>query len=92
MKPPKYQYGDEVYIYGNIHIEYIRCMDGDRSYDSETINVEDRKSVKLDGIVYIIDHYGTWDNNNEEPSYDIYVPYCNCLYKHITESDVYSYK
>lgn len=52
---------------------------------------DDRRMVKLDGVVYIVDRKGTWDNNNEEPSYDIYVRSCNCLYKHITESEVYSY-
>ena len=40
-----------------------------------------------EGIVYIIDKYGTFDNPNDV-SYDIMVENENTLYKHITESKV----
>lgn len=91
MKDPKYKYGDEVYIYANRYREHIRPTPEKGKYASETIRIEERKMEKLDGVVYIVDRGGTWDNNNEEPSYDVYVHSCNCLYKHITESEVYPY-
>ena len=37
------------------------------------------------GKIAIIDAYGTFEQN-EEPSYDIYVEEENCLYKHVRES------
>ena len=37
------------------------------------------------GNIAIIDAYGTFEQN-EEPSYDIYVEEENCLYKHVRES------
>lgn len=40
---------------------------------------------KKTGKVYIIDRYGTFEQN-EEPSYDVLVESENCLYKHIRES------
>ena len=40
-----------------------------------------------EGKISIIDAYGTFEQN-EEPSYDIYVEEENCLYKHICESDI----
>lgn len=40
----------------------------------------------LTGYVYIVDAYGTFEQN-EEPSYDIMVEKpVHCLYKHIRES------
>lgn len=45
-------------------------------------------TIKLTGKVYIVDAYGTFEQN-EEPSYDI-MAYDfngqNCLFKHIRES------
>lgn len=38
----------------------------------------------FEGYVYIIDRYGTFEQN-EEPSYDIFVPYMNTLFKHFRE-------
>ena len=40
-----------------------------------------------EGIVYIVDKYGTFDNPTDV-SYDILVESENMLYKHITESKV----
>ena len=40
---------------------------------------------ELVGRIEIVDSYGTWEQN-EEPSYDIYVEANNTLYKHIRES------
>lgn len=39
------------------------------------------------GIIEIVDSHGTFEQN-EEPSYDIYVEKNNTLYKHIRESEV----
>lgn len=39
------------------------------------------------GVIYIVDAYGTFEQN-EEPSYDIYVAEENCIYKHIEESAI----
>lgn len=39
------------------------------------------------GTVYIVDAYGTFEQN-EEPSYDIFVESENTLYKHVRESKV----
>ena len=41
----------------------------------------------LEGNIYIIDSYGTWDYD-EDVSYDIMVDSENCLYKHIPEKYV----
>lgn len=40
---------------------------------------------KKTGKVYIVDRYGTFEQD-EEPSYDVLVESDNCLYKHIRES------
>lgn len=50
------------------------------------------KEYTIIGEIYIIDKYGTFEQN-EEPSYDIYVDnFTNtnkpCLVKHIRESDI----
>ena len=44
---------------------------------------------KIDGVIYIVDAYGTSDQN-EEPSYDIEAFYNGevMLFKHIRESQV----
>ena len=44
---------------------------------------------KIDGVIYIVDAYGTSDQN-EEPSYDIEAFYDGevMLFKHIRESQV----
>ena len=51
------------------------------------------KEVEIEGTIYIIDAYGTFEQN-EEVSYDIMTetsPIMNepCLFKHIRESWVY---
>ena len=43
--------------------------------------------VEKCGVIYIVDSYGTF-GQNEEPSYDIYYPLENCLFKHVRESEV----
>lgn len=52
---------------------------------------ENKKEHELVGEIYIIDAYGTFEQN-EEVSYDIMVeesPFGNpCLFKHITEPGV----
>ena len=45
-----------------------------------------RESEKC-GKVSVVDPFGTFEQN-EEPSYDVYIEEENCLYKHIVESDV----
>lgn len=47
------------------------------------------KSVRDEkkGKILVVDPFGTFDQN-EEPSYDVYVEEENCLYKHIVESNV----
>ena len=45
------------------------------------------KGKEKSGIIYIVDSYGTL-GQSEEPSYDIYSPLENCLFKHIRESEV----
>lgn len=54
------------------------------------------KEIFCKGKVYIIDSYGTFEQN-EEPSYDIMVENFNntgeaCLVKHIRESSLYTMK
>ena len=44
----------------------------------------------LEGMVYIVDRYGTFEQN-EEPSYDIYRFENNTLYKHIRQQYVKSF-
>ena len=39
----------------------------------------------LQGYIFIIDKYGTFDNPTDV-SYDIMVESKNCLYKHVTEN------
>lgn len=50
---------------------------------------EDGEWIFLNGEIYIVDAYGTWEQS-EEPSYDIMVEGSPmgvpCLYKHIRES------
>lgn len=48
---------------------------------------EDTTENEYTGQVAIIDKYGTFEQN-EEPSYDIYVEDMNCLFKHIRQSEV----
>lgn len=50
--------------------------------DTVTFKFEDKE---LTGTVYIVDKYGTFEQN-VEPSYDILVEEENCLYKHIVQS------
>lgn len=50
----------------------------------------DDKKYRVTGYIYIVDAYGTFEQN-EEPSYDIMVERSHldntpCLYKHIRES------
>lgn len=46
---------------------------------------EDVSERDYEGSVAIIDRYGTFEQN-EEPSYDVYVDELRCLFKHIRES------
>lgn len=57
-------------------------------YDYDDIVTFEIDGKTIHGSIYIIDAYGTFEQN-EEPSYDIYVKEdtgYNCLYKHIRES------
>ena len=55
-------------------------------------NVEfDLKDRTVHGKVYIIDKFGTFEKD-DEVSYDIFSEEDNCLYKHIPESMVRSWK
>lgn len=49
--------------------------------------LENEEAKDIVGQVAIIDKYGTFEQN-EEPSYDIYVPEMNCLFKHCRQSGV----
>ena len=51
-------------------------------YDNVSFEI-DGKTVK--GRIYIIDAYGTWDNDGVDVSYDIMDDANNVLYKHIGE-------
>ena len=56
--------------------------------------VHDDYKLSLMGVVYIVDAYGTFEQN-EEPSYDVMVANglsdgVPCLYKHIRESEIIS--
>lgn len=55
--------------------------------DEVVFELENDHGVKVAkrGKVYIIDAYGTFENNTE-PSYDVLVEDENVLYKHIGES------
>lgn len=60
--------------------------------DSVAFKIKDEgKEFLISGEVYIVDAYGTFEQN-EEPSYDIMVEESHfnkeqpCLYKHIRES------
>lgn len=74
-------------------------MLGNPKYDYDDIvkfKITDEKlgEVECEGNIYIIDAYGTFEQN-EEVSYDIMVEHSPhfgnkpCLYKHIRESKVY---
>lgn len=54
-------------------------------YIVDTVGVN--KVITKTGYIYIVDPYGTFEQN-DEPSYDIMVEQDNCLYKHIRESFV----
>ena len=41
----------------------------------------------IEGYVFIIDKYGTFEQQ-EEPSYDVFVPEMNMLFKHFRESSL----
>ena len=53
-----------------------------------TFNIEG-EIQKIDGVIYIVDAYGTFEQN-EEPSYDIEALYRGevTLFKHVRESEV----
>ena len=48
---------------------------------------DDSEKKEYVGQIEIIDRYGTFEQN-EEPSYDVYVPELNCLFKHLRQSTV----
>lgn len=47
----------------------------------------DNVEVMKHGIIYIVDDYGTFEDNSDV-SYDIFVHDENCLYKHVREDSV----
>jgi hypothetical protein len=53
---------------------------------NDVVSFKFKDEVKT-GTVYIVDAYGTFEQN-EEPSYDILVESENTLYKHVRESKV----
>lgn len=74
-------------------------MLGNPKYDYDEvvkfkITTKELGEVECEGTIYIIDAYGTFEQN-EEVSYDIMVEHSPhfdnepCLYKHIIESEVY---
>lgn len=60
-------------------------MIGHPKYKREDIVSFKFKDKVKTGTVYIVDSYGTFEQN-EEPSYDILVETENTLYKHVRES------
>ena len=52
----------------------------------DVVSFKFRNEIKT-GTICIVDSYGTFEQN-EEPSYDIYSPLENCLFKHVRESSV----
>ena len=51
----------------------------------DVVRFEFGEAGVLEGMVEIVDRYGTFDQN-EEPSYDLYRFEDNTLYKHVRES------
>ena len=51
------------------------------------IQMFDGSRKTFEGYIVIVDKYGTFEQS-EEPSYDIYVPEMNTLFKHIREHGV----
>lgn len=51
------------------------------------IQMFDGSKRTFEGYIAIVDKYGTF-KQSEEPSYDIYVPKMNTLFKHIREYGV----
>lgn len=47
----------------------------------------DNVEVAKHGIIYIVDDYGTFEDNSDV-SYDIFVPDENCIYKHVREDSI----
>ena len=55
--------------------------------NGDHVYIRNRNNVPTEGIVEIVDAYGTFEQK-DEPSYDVYIEGENCLYKHIMESQV----
>ena len=51
------------------------------------LHADSGEIVSVTGKVEVVDAWGTFEQN-EEPSYDIFVEEENCLYKHIPESHI----
>lgn len=70
---PKYKKGDVVVF----HAAKVVNWNGEMVHEEKDV----------EGVIEIVDAYGTFEQN-EQPSYDIYVKEINTLYKHITEDAV----
>ena len=78
------------YLEGIIEDMYKYYLERAKTMKKPDYNVDDLVTFdaagdKKTGKVYIVDAYGTFEQN-EEPSYDVMVEEENCLYKHIRES------
>ena len=66
--------------------EKVPILGRPRYRREDMVKIKWNNTVKI-GKVCTVDAFGTFEQN-EEPSYDIFVEEDNCLYKHICESDV----
>ncbi len=53
----------------------------------DTVRIFNRNGVPTEGVVEIVDAYGTFEQH-DEPSYDVLIEVENCLYKHVRESQL----
>lgn len=65
----------------------IKKMNNPVKYShGEIVSFYDGEKLKK-GEIIIIDAFGTFEQN-EEPSYDIFIKEENCLYKHVRQSQI----
>lgn len=66
-------------------LERVKGMPEPKYVKGDVVRFEFRDGETIEGMVEIVDRYGTFDQN-EEPSYDVYRFEDNTLYKHVRES------
>ena len=66
-------------------LERVKGMPEPKYVKGDVVRFEFRDGEVIEGMIEIVDRYGTFDQN-EEPSYDVYRFEDNTLYKHVRES------